>query len=83
MTATHERELRRLIADASRQPDSKFELDTELAGQLGMDSLSRLRLLALIEKRFDVHFPDERLSDLHTMRQLLAVIDEQHKEDLE
>ena len=50
-------------------------LDDDLARELAIDSLAGLRVLAAVEKRFDVRFPDERLSELRTLRQLLDCID--------
>jgi acyl carrier protein len=45
-------------------------LDDDLVRVLGLDSLAALRLLATVEKRFGVRFPDERLAEFRTLRQL-------------
>ena len=42
--------------------------------ELGLDSLAALRLLAAVEKRFGVRFPDERLAEFRTLRKLLDFI---------
>jgi hypothetical protein len=42
--------------------------------ELGLDSLAMLRLLAEVEMRLDVRFPDSELSRLRTLRQFAAAI---------
>jgi acyl carrier protein len=65
-----ERRLRRVLSEAARRDLSNTDLDADLVEELGLDSLAALRLLAAVEKRFDVRFPDERLGEFRTLRQL-------------
>lgn len=44
--------------------------------ELGIDSLGRLELLAVLETRFALVIPDSALSDLHTPGQVLAYVAE-------
>ncbi len=69
-----EQQLRTLLSEASRKDMSGAGLDDDLVAVLGLDSLTSLRLLATVEKRLGVRFPDEQLSDLRTLRRLLAFI---------
>jgi len=48
--------------------------DDDLVEKLGLDSLQGLEVLAVLEKRFGVRFPDDRLADLRTIRALVAAI---------
>ena len=66
--------LRAIVSSVSRRDASRVELDDDLVPTLSLDSLAGLRVLAAVEKRFGVRFPDERLSELRTLRQLLDFI---------
>ena len=48
-------------------------------GLLGLDSLAALRVLAAVEKRFDVRLPDERLGEFRTLRHVLDFLREGEK----
>jgi acyl carrier protein len=63
-----EQRLREVLSEASRQDLARTGLDDDLVRELGLDSLAALRLLATVEKRFDVRFPDERLEEFRTLR---------------
>ena len=68
-------ELRTILAGVTKQDVSDIGVDDDLVAQLGLDSLAGLRVLAAVEKRFGVRFPDDRLSEYRTLRQLLDVIE--------
>ena len=77
---SHEAELREILARQSGLDCSDLQLDDDLVRELGIDSLAALRVLAAVEKRFDVRFPDERLAELRTLRHVLDFLGEQEKE---
>jgi acyl carrier protein len=64
------RRLRAVLGELSRRDVTGTGPDVDLVQELGMDSLAALRLLAAVEKRFGVRFPDNRLSEFRTLRQL-------------
>ena len=74
-----EAELRALLARQSRLNVNEVGLDDDLVRELGLDSLAALRVLAATEKRFGVRFPDERLAELRTLRQVLHLLEETEK----
>jgi acyl carrier protein len=69
-----EKALRSLLTDVSGKDLSQTGLDDDLVRELGLDSLLALRLLAAVEKRFGVRFPDERLAEFRTLRRILDVV---------
>jgi len=73
--ATEER-LRTLLSEISKRDVSALGIDDDLVVSLGLDSLAGLRVLAAVEKQFDVTFPDDQLSKLRTLRRLLDGINE-------
>ena len=74
---SREKDLRTLLAEMSGQDTSGVGLDEDLEYALGLDSLAKLRLLATVEKRCSVRFPDDRLGDIRTLNQLLDFIERQ------
>jgi acyl carrier protein len=74
-TDSNESEVRELVAGATRRDVAGLSLDDDIVCKLGIDSLAGLRVLAGLEKKFDLRIPDERLSGIRTMRQLLEIID--------
>ncbi|MDX1387792.1 MAG: acyl carrier protein [Acidobacteriota bacterium] len=77
---SREAELREILARQTRLDVDGIGLDDDLVRELGVDSLAALRVLAATEKRFRLRFPDERLGDLRTLRDVLELIEEREKE---
>lgn len=64
-----ERQIRKLVPDLSEQvtPATNFE-------ELGMDSLTRVDLLAAAEGAFDIEVPDESVAGLLRVRDLTDLV---------
>jgi acyl carrier protein len=75
-----EQRLRAVLGEVSKQDVSRTGLNDDLVLELGLDSLAALRMLAAVEKRFGVRFPDDRLGEFRTLRQLHDFIAQQGKE---
>lgn len=69
-----ESELRGILAECCRRDLSHVGDDVDLVRELGLDSLAMLRLLAEVEMRLGVRFPDSELSRLRTLREFAAAI---------
>jgi acyl carrier protein len=67
--------LRALVGEVAGQDISELEINHDLADFLGMDSLEILELLLAVENNFDVQFPDDALSKLKTLQDLLDVLE--------
>ncbi len=76
-----EEELRAVLTEMSRRDVSGIGIEDDLVRTFGLDSLAGLALLAAVEKRFDVRFPDDRLGEFRTLRQLLEVIEKREEGD--
>ncbi len=72
---SRETDLRELLSEMNGKDVSTLDADADLVRELGLDSLAGLGMLARVESRFNVRFPDERLSEFRTVRQLLEVIE--------
>ncbi|MCX8049078.1 MAG: AMP-binding protein, partial [Methylohalobius sp.] len=67
----------RTVADELKLPKERLEalnLDTSFDRELGMDSLSRMELLARVERHFGIRLPEHVLAETETPRDLLAAI---------
>ena len=71
-----EREVRELVARTTRRDVSGLGLDDDIVSGLAIDSLAGLRVLAGVEKNYDLRIPDERLGRIRTIRQVLEIIEE-------
>lgn len=69
-----ERRLRSVVGEACGRDVTELDLDADLVRELGLDSLANLRVLAAVEKGCGVRFPDDRLSELRTLRQMLELM---------
>lgn len=47
--------------------------------ELGIDSLGMFEIISKLEEQLDVQFPNDVLGDLHTVRDLLDVVEQQQK----
>lgn len=60
-------ELRILLAEVVEKDVADIQPEDDLVENLGIDSLTGLRYLAVIEKRFDLRFPDHQLAEIRTL----------------
>lgn len=67
-------QLRNLLTELSQRDVDELNADDDLLAALDLDSLAALRMLAAVEKRFNVRFPDDQLSELRTLGRLVEAI---------
>ena len=72
--------LRAVLAKMAKQDVDAIGVEEDLIERLGLDSLQGLRVLAALEKSFQVRFEDGHLGELRTIRSLLDAIREARKE---
>jgi acyl carrier protein len=69
-----EARLRAVLAEATSVDTQALGIDVDLVVALNLDSLAGLGMLAAVEKRFDVRFPDHQLNEFRTIRVILDFI---------
>ena len=69
-----ESQLRGVLAEVCGRDLSQLGADVDLVRALGLDSLALLRVVAEVEVRLGVRFPDSALSQLRTIRQFAEAI---------
>jgi len=70
-----EREIRALGAEVFGSDLSSVDPEADLAAATGVDSLTTLRFLAAVERRYEVRFPDDRLGEIRSLAQVLEYVE--------
>ena len=72
-----ESDIRQVVAEFARVAPEGLRADTDLFAELGIDSLEGLKLLAWIERKYDIRIPDHQLADLNTLERIAAFVQQQ------
>jgi acyl carrier protein len=57
------------------QPGAKVALDSHITGDLGLDSLAIMEVVADVEDHFGLTFPDDALPGIRTVRDVLVALE--------
>ena len=68
--------IKELLAEQLDTPADDMAMDTDIANDLGADSLDVVELLMSIEDEFDVEIPDEEIENIKTIGDLVKYIEE-------
>jgi acyl carrier protein len=71
-----ENEIRKLIAEIIEKDPAEVTLDAKFFEDLGVDSMMALEIMAGIEKKYKIAIPEEKLTQLTTLRETIAVAQE-------
>ena len=77
---TIEQDLRQALTEACQTELAPIGLEDDLVYELELDSMASLRLLAVVEKRFDIRFPDHLLGEYRTLQKLVDFISNTQEE---
>lgn len=68
-----------ILAEQFGVDKSKITLDTNVAVDLGADSLDLVELLMTLEDEFGVSIPDDEIENVKTVKQIVEYIDANKK----
>ncbi|MFA5155931.1 MAG: acyl carrier protein [Candidatus Omnitrophota bacterium] len=71
-----ENEIRDLIAGIIEKDPSEVTPDAKFFEDLGVDSMMALEIMAGIEKKYKIAIPEEKLTQLATLRETVSVAKE-------
>ena len=71
-----EKELRTLIAEIVELEEEKITPDASFVEDIGMDSMMALEILAAIEKKYSLKIPEEYLTKITSLKQVVEVTKE-------
>lgn len=49
--------------------------ESQVIAELGLDSLSTLEMVGMIERELDIHLPTDELTEIHTIGQLADLVE--------
>lgn len=71
-----EGEIKSIIAEIIEKDPSEVTPEAKFFEDLGVDSMMALEILAAIEKKYKITIPEEKLMQLTTLNQTIAVAKE-------
>ncbi len=74
------KEVMALVADIAELEPGEIAEDASLE-ELGIDSLNGLRLVAEVEKRYNINIPDDVIGKIRTIPEIFALVDAHEPED--
>lgn len=66
--------IKKLLAEQLDADENDMTMDTDIAKDLGADSLDVVELLMSIEDEFDIEIPDEEIENIKTIGDLTEYI---------
>jgi len=72
--ATLEKELKSLIAEIVEIEEDRITPDANFVEDLGMDSMMALEILAAIEKKYKLKIPEENLTKMANLKQVIEIV---------
>lgn len=67
------------IAEYLKRDTRSLHPELTLRDDLGLDSIATIELLYQLEERFDLTIPDQDLEKLHTLRDVIAYLEQRVK----
>ena len=66
--------IKQMLAEQLDADEDEMNMDTNIATDLGADSLDVVQLLSEIEAEFDIEIPDEEIENIRTIGDLTEYI---------
>ena len=73
---TLEKELRSLVSEIVEIEEDKVLSEANFVEDLGMDSMMALEILASIEKKYKLKIPEENLTKITNLNQVVTLVNE-------
>ncbi len=74
-----EKKVKEILADQLGADVTKITLDTNVATDLGADSLDLVEILMSLEDEFGVSIPDEQIAEIKTVKQIVDFVEANKK----
>lgn len=73
--ATVEKEITSIVAEVTEMSDEEIweKREVDYFNDIGLDSLLALEILAMIEKKYKVQIPEEKLADMTSLQQTIDI----------
>lgn len=74
-----EQKVKQILAEQLGVDASKITLQTNVAADLGADSLDLVEILMSLEDEFNISIPDEKIAEIKTVSQIVDYINASKK----
>lgn len=71
-----EKELKALIAEIVEIEEKKITPEANFVEDLGMDSMMALEILASLEKKYKLKIPEESLTKMTNLKQVVEIVNQ-------
>ena len=73
--ATAEKEITSIVAEVTEMTDEEIwgKRNVDYFSEIGLDSLLALEILAMIEKKYKIQIPEEKLADMTSLQQTIDI----------
>jgi acyl carrier protein len=75
-----EKEIRTLVSKIIKIPENKIDLDANIFYDLGVDSLLGVEIFAALDKKYHIDIPEDRLKDVKSLHDIIALVREVKKD---
>lgn len=72
-------ELQKLISSIAEIEPEKVTMEANFVEDLGMDSMMALEILATLEKKYKLKIPEQNLTKMTNLREVIAIVKEYMK----
>ena len=72
-------EIKTLVAKVIKLPEDKINPEANLFTDLGVDSLLGVEIFAVLDKKYGIEVPEERLRNVNTLNDIVALVKELKK----
>jgi len=81
MTEEMKSQIRQLVAEILEMDVASIPDNALFVQDLGMDSLRALEILAIVEKKYKIQIPPERLPDMNNMTNVINIVEQYYNEE--
>lgn len=73
--ATAEKEITSIVAEVTEMSEEEIweKREVDYFNDIGLDSLLALEILAMIEKKYKIQIPEERLADMNSLQSTIDI----------
>lgn len=71
-----EKEIRALVAKVIKIPEEKINLNANLFTDLGVDSLLGVEIFAVLDKKYGIEVPEDKLRNINTLNDIASLVRE-------
>ena len=73
------KEIKSLVSKVIKIPEEKIDLNANLFTDLGVDSLLGVEIFAVLDKKYGIDVPEEKLKSINTLNDIINLVKELKK----